>query len=64
MVIALFRFALFRSSMKGTGVDPMAGEEIAAELVELNRQSRVTMLVANHGAFPYDKADRTLFIKD
>jgi ABC-type lipoprotein export system ATPase subunit len=42
----------------------MAGEEIAAELVELNRQSRVTMLVANHGAFPYDKADRTLFIKD
>jgi len=45
-------------------LDPMAGEEIVAKLIELNRKSRVTMIVASHGTFPFDKADRTLFIKD
>jgi putative ABC transport system ATP-binding protein len=45
-------------------IDPIAGREIAAKLVELNRKSKVTMIIASHGAFPYTQTDRTLFIKD
>jgi len=45
-------------------MDPTAGKEIVAKLVELNRKSKVTMIVASHGAFPYTQTDRTLFIKD
>jgi putative ABC transport system ATP-binding protein len=45
-------------------MDLMAGEEIVAKLVELNRKSRATTVVVSHGAFPYSQADRTLFIKD
>jgi ABC-type lipoprotein export system ATPase subunit len=45
-------------------MDPMAGEEIVAKLVELNRKSKVTTVVVSHGAFPYNQADRTLFLKD
>ena len=45
-------------------MDPIAGREIVAKLVELNRKSKVTMIVASHGAFPYTQTDRTLFIKD
>lgn len=45
-------------------MDPIAGKEIVAKLVELNRKSKVTMIVASHGTFPYAQADRTLFIKD
>jgi putative ABC transport system ATP-binding protein len=45
-------------------LDPMAGEEIVAKLIELNRKSKVTTVVVSHGTFPYNQADRTLFIKD
>jgi putative ABC transport system ATP-binding protein len=45
-------------------MDPIAGREIVAKLVELNRKSKVTMIVASHGAFPYTQTDRALFIKD
>jgi len=45
-------------------MDPIAGKEIVAKLVELNRKSKVTMIVASHGTFPYAQADRALFIKD
>jgi putative ABC transport system ATP-binding protein len=45
-------------------MDPIAGREIIAKLVELNRKSKVTMIIASHGAFPYTQTDRTLFIKD
>ena len=44
-------------------MDPIAGKEIVAKLVELKRKSEVTMIVASHGTFPYEQADRTLFIK-
>jgi len=45
-------------------MDPITGEEIVAKLVELNRKSKVTTVVVSHGAFPYNQADRTLFLKD
>ena len=45
-------------------LDPMAGEEIVAKLIELNQKSKVTTVVVSHGTFPYNQADRTLFIKD
>jgi putative ABC transport system ATP-binding protein len=45
-------------------MDPITGEEIVAKLVELNAKSRVTVIVASHGAFPYSQVDRTLFIKE
>jgi putative ABC transport system ATP-binding protein len=45
-------------------MDPIAGKEIVTKLVELNRKSKVTMIVASHGTFPYTQADRTLFLKD
>ena len=45
-------------------MDPIAGKEIVEKLVELNRKSKVTLIVASHGTFPYTQADRTLFLKD
>jgi len=45
-------------------MDPIAGREIVEKLIELNKKSKVTLMVASHGAFPYNQADRTLFIKD
>jgi len=45
-------------------LDPMASEEIAAKLIELNQKSKVTTVVVSHGTFPYEHADRALFIKD
>jgi ABC-type lipoprotein export system ATPase subunit len=45
-------------------MDPIAGREIVEKLIELNRKSKVTIIVASHGAFPYDQTDRSLFIKD
>jgi putative ABC transport system ATP-binding protein len=45
-------------------MDPMAGEEIVAKLVELNRKSNVTTVVVSHGTFMCNQADRTLFLKD
>jgi putative ABC transport system ATP-binding protein len=43
-------------------MDPMAGREIVEKLVELNRKSKVTLIVATHGTFPHAQADRTLFL--
>ncbi len=43
-------------------MDPMAGREIVEKLVELNRKSKVTLIVATHGTFPLAQADRTLFL--
>lgn len=45
-------------------MDPISSREIMEKLVELKRKSKVAMIVASHGAFPYDKADRILFLKD
>jgi ABC-type lipoprotein export system ATPase subunit len=45
-------------------MDPIAGKEIVQKLIELNKKSKVTLIVASHGTFPYNQADRTLFIKD
>lgn len=45
-------------------MDPTSGREIASRLFELNRECNVTVVVASHGAFPYHKANRTLFMKD
>ena len=45
-------------------MDPIAGKEIVEKLIELNKKSKVTLIVASHGTFPYNQADRTLFIKD
>ncbi|PVX23879.1 MAG: hypothetical protein CW691_09345 [Candidatus Bathyarchaeum sp.] len=45
-------------------MDPIAGKEIVAKLVELNRESKITVVVASHGTFPYAEAGRTLFLKD
>jgi ABC-type lipoprotein export system ATPase subunit len=45
-------------------MDPIAGKEIFDKLIEINKKSKVTLIVASHGAFPYNQADRTLFIKD
>jgi energy-coupling factor transporter ATP-binding protein EcfA2 len=35
-----------------------------AKLLELNRESKITIIVASHGTFPYAEADRTVFLKD
>jgi len=45
-------------------MDPMAGEEIATKLVELNRRLKVTTIVASHGTFFCNHADRTIFLRD
>jgi ABC-type lipoprotein export system ATPase subunit len=45
-------------------MDPFTGEEIVAKLVELNRNYDMTLVVASHGTFPFDQADRIFFLKD
>lgn len=45
-------------------IDPTVGKEIVAKLVELNRRHNVTLVVASHGAFPYDLAKRVIFLKN
>ena len=45
-------------------MDQITGREIIEKLIEINRKSKVTLIVASHGSFPFDKADRTLFIKN
>jgi putative ABC transport system ATP-binding protein len=45
-------------------MDPTTGGEIVAKLVELNQKRNVTIVVASHGAFPYEVASRVLFMKD
>jgi len=45
-------------------LDPIAGGEIVAKLIELNRKSKVTTIVVSHGTFPFNQADRSLFIRN
>ncbi len=45
-------------------MDSIAGKEIVEKLVELNRKSKVTLIVASHGTFPSSQADRVIFISD
>ena len=45
-------------------MDPIAEREIMQKLVELNRESKVTLIIASHGTFLYDFSDRTVFIKN
>lgn len=42
----------------------MADREILENMFELTKNSKVVMIVATHGAFPYGKDDRALFIND
>jgi putative ABC transport system ATP-binding protein len=44
-------------------MDPITSREILENLVELNRKSKITLIVASHGTFMHSEADRTLFIK-
>ncbi len=45
-------------------MDPISGEEIVANLIELNRKSGVTVVVASHGAFPSSQADRIVYLRE
>jgi len=45
-------------------MDPMAGKEIWDRLLELNRKSGITVVVASHAMPIFSKPDRLIFIKD
>ena len=45
-------------------MDPMAEREIMEKLVELNRKSKVTMIISSHDTYLYEFSDRTLFLKN
>lgn len=45
-------------------MDPITGREILEKLIELNRTSKITLIVASHGISAQSVADRTLFVKD
>lgn len=44
-------------------MDLTTSREILEKLIELNRKSKITLIVASHGTFMHSEADRTLFIK-
>ena len=44
-------------------MDPLTSREILERLIELNRKSKITLIVASHGTFMHSKADRALFLK-
>jgi putative ABC transport system ATP-binding protein len=44
-------------------MDPITSREILEKLIELNRKSKITLIVASHGTFMHSEAERTLFIK-
>jgi len=44
-------------------MDPIAEKDIIEKLVELNRKSKITIIIASHGTNLYDFSDRTVFIK-
>jgi len=67
--VAIARALINRPSLiladEPTGeVDPMTGKDIVQTLVELNQKYKVTLVVVTHGNFPYDIADRVIFMKD
>jgi putative ABC transport system ATP-binding protein len=43
-------------------MDPIAGKEIMEKLIELNKKSNVTLIVASHGNLLQKVADRTVFL--
>ena len=45
-------------------MDPIAEREIMELLFELNRKSKVTIIMASHGTFLFDFSDNMLFIKN
>lgn len=45
-------------------MDPIAEREIMNKLVELNRKSKVTLIIVSHSTFLHDFSDRMLFIKN
>ena len=45
-------------------MDPIIAREIMEKLVELNRKSKVTLIVASHGTGLYNFCDRILFLKN
>ena len=45
-------------------MDPIAGSEIAKKFVDLKKEFKVTTIIASHGSFPYQKADRKIFLQD
>jgi len=45
-------------------MDPIIAREIMENLVELNRKSKVTLIVASHGTGLHDFCDRLLFLKN
>jgi putative ABC transport system ATP-binding protein len=44
-------------------MDPVTSREILERLIELNRKSKITLIVVSHGTFMHSEVDRTLFIK-
>jgi putative ABC transport system ATP-binding protein len=44
-------------------MDPITSREISEKLIELNRKSKISLIIASHGTFMHSEADRTLFIK-
>ena len=44
-------------------MDPITSREILEKLVELNRKSKITLIVASHGTLMLSEADLTLFMK-
>lgn len=45
-------------------LDPITAREVVETFAELNRRYNVTLVIATHGAFPYNVANRVLFMKD
>jgi putative ABC transport system ATP-binding protein len=45
-------------------MDPVTGRKILEKLIELNRKSKITLIVASHRPLMHSEVDRTLFIKD
>ena len=45
-------------------MDPIAEREIIEKLVELNRKSKITMIIVSHGTFFQDKSNRTLYLRN
>ena len=45
-------------------MDPIAEREIVEKLVELNRKSKITMIIVSHGTFFQDISDRTLYLRN
>jgi putative ABC transport system ATP-binding protein len=45
-------------------MDPITSRQILEKLIELNRKSKITLIVASHGSSMLSEASRALFIKN